>query len=162
MSASHPVVRLREVRDADLEIFFDQGRDPAAVQMAAFTAKNPDDRTAFDRHWAKIRADAGIIMRTVLEDERVAGSVMSHSWFGDLEVTYWLGRPFWGRGLATEALKQYLQMQTQRPIYGVAAKDNLGSIRVLEKCGFRFVREGRGYANARGREIAEIVLVRDE
>jgi RimJ/RimL family protein N-acetyltransferase len=150
---------LREVRDADLPILFEQQLDPRAVHMAAFTHKDPADRAAFDAHWAKIRADPTVMQRTIVVDGEVAGWVGSYGPPDEPEVTYWLGREFWGKGLATEALRQYLAIQTQRPIYGRAAADNAGSLRVLEKCGFQRLDSERGFANARGEAIEEVRLV---
>ena len=155
-------VKLREVRDDDLPIFFENNRDPEAVRMAAFTSKDPDDRAAFDAHWARIRAADDVLNRTIEVDHRVAGSVSSYVMDGNTEVTYWLGREFWGRGLATAALAAFLREQTVRPLYARAAKDNAGSLRVLQKCGFTIIGEDKGYANGRGEEIEEFVLMRME
>ncbi len=150
---------LRPVIDTDLPIFFEYNRDPVACQMAAFTAENPDDRAAFDEHWAKIRAHEGVILRTILWDGQVVGSILVHNWFGDWDVSYWIGREFWGQGIATRALQAFLEENDTRPLYGRAAADNLGSIRVLEKCGFEPSGTDRGFANARGEEIDEVILV---
>lgn len=151
-------VMLRAVSADDLPIFFEHQRDPLGVHMAAFTVKDPDDRAAFDAFWARILADKDILNRTVVVDGRVAGNVSSY--VGDIgpEVTYWLGREFWGRGIATAALAEFLKIQATRPIFARAAMDNIGSLRVLEKCGFRVIGADRGYANARGQEIDEYVL----
>lgn len=150
---------LRDVQESDLDVFFALQQDPAAVHMAAFTAKDPADRTAFDAHWQRITADPNNTNRTILLNERVVGHIASFLLSGDLEVTYWIDSAYWGQGLATRALHQFLALhQRKRPIYGRAAKDNLGSIRVLERCGFQKVGEGRGFANARGEEIAEVVM----
>jgi len=149
---------LRDVTDDDLPIFFEQQLDPDANYMAAFTSKDPTDRDAFTAHWARIRADKTIINRTVLYDGQVAGSVASYEDDGHLEVTYWLGREFWGKGIATRALTALLEYQTTRPIYARAAKDNAASLRVLQKCGFVITGEDKGYANARGQEIEEYLL----
>ena len=151
-------VRLRPVEDADLPILFGQQLDAEAIRMAAFTAKDPTDRTAFDAHWAKIRASDIVTIRAVLFDGRVAGSVLCHSWYGDTEVSYWFGREFWGQGIATQALAAFVAEKTFRPLFGRAAKDNVRSIRVMEKCGFELVKEERGFANARGEEIDEVVM----
>lgn len=153
-----PNVSLRDVTSADLPIFFDHQRDPVAVHLAAFTTKDPDDRAAFDYHWARILADEDNLIRTIVVDGAVAGSVSSY--VGDIgpEVTYWLGREFWGRGIATAALAQFLRQQTTRPIYARAATDNAASLRVLTKCGFVITGESMGYANARGQEISEYTL----
>jgi RimJ/RimL family protein N-acetyltransferase len=149
---------LRDVTDDDLPIFFEQQRDPDANYMAAFTSRDPNDRDAFMAHWARIRADETIITRTVLCDGQVAGSVASFEDFGQLEVTYWLGREFWGKGIATRALASLLAAQTTRPIHARVAKDNAASLRVLQKCGFVITGEGSGFANARGQETEEYML----
>ena len=159
LTPSENDLALRHVRESDLDIFFAHQQDPAAVHMAAFTAKDPTDRAAFDAHWQRIRADPNNTNRTILFKEMVVGQIASFVMSGDLEVTYWIDSAYWGQGLATRALSQFLALhQQKRPIYGRAAKDNLGSIRVLEKCGFEKVRDERGFANARGEEIAEVVM----
>lgn len=127
--------------------------------MAAFTAKDPSDRAAFDAFWQRIMANQEIVIRTILADEQVAGSVLKYVDEGKPEVSYWLGRSFWGKGVATQALELFLQIVTDRPIYARAARDNLASIRVLEKCAFRLCGEGKGFANARCCEIEEVVMV---
>jgi RimJ/RimL family protein N-acetyltransferase len=149
---------LRDVTDDDLPIFFEQQLDPDANYMAAFTSRDPTDRDAFMAHWARIRADKTIINRTVVYDGQVAGSVASFEDDGQLEVTYWLGREFWGKGIATRALAALLDYQTTRPIYARVAKDNAASLRVLRKCGFVITGEDKGYANARGEVIEEYIL----
>ena len=126
--------------------------------MAAFTAPDPEDEVAFRDHWAKIQADPTVLPRTVLVDGTVAGHVLSHHSFGELEVGYWLGREFWGQGIATRAVELFLKEQTQRPIAARVAFDNIGSRRVLEKCGFVVTGEDQGYANARGKTIKEFLL----
>ena len=60
--------------------------------------------------------------------------------------------------LATAALAALLREVSIRPLHGRAASDNLASIRVLEKCGFVIVGTDRGFANARGAEIDEVIL----
>jgi RimJ/RimL family protein N-acetyltransferase len=157
-------VELRDVEVDDLPVFFEQQLDLEARQMAAFTVADPADRAAFEAKWTRILADESTVIRTIVADGRVAGSVTL--WRDESldapEVSYWLGKDFWGRGLATAALTEFLRVVETRPLYGRAAKDNLGSIRVLEKCGFRLDREERGFANARGEEIAEVVLRLEE
>lgn len=153
-------VLLRDVTEGDLPIFFEQQRDPAANQMAAFTAEDPSDRAAFMAKWAKILGDDSITKRTILFDGQVAGSVSTFvaPWSGELEVTYWIGREFWGKGIATRALAALLSEVKTRPLYARAAKDNVASRRVLEKCGFVIAGYERGFANARGEEVEEVVL----
>lgn len=152
-------IQLRDVTEDDLTVFFQQQLDPEANYMAAFTAKDPADRAAFTAHWAKILGDPGITIKTILFDGLVAGHVLSHGWFGEPEISFWLGREYWGRGIATKALKGFLDDMKARPLYARAAKDNLASLRVLEKCGFTMAGRAKGFANARGEEIEEVILV---
>ena len=153
-------VMLRDVSQRDLEIFFEHQRDPAANHMAAFTAKDPADRTAFTAKWAKILGDDSITKRTILVDGKIAGSVSAFvaPWSGNLEVTYWIGREFWGKGIATRALALLLSAVKTRPLHARAARDNFASLRVLEKCGFSIVGYERGFACARGEEIEEVCV----
>ncbi len=153
-------IALREVADGDLDVFFAHRQDAEAVRMAAFTALDPTDRAAFDEHWRKIRADKDVTVRSVLVGGAVAGHVASYvdAELGKLEVTYWIGREFWGRGVATAALRAFLSVVTTRPIYGRAAKDNAASLRVLAKCGFVLVGADTGFSNARGAEVEESIL----
>ncbi len=152
-------VLLRDVVEDDLPIFFGQQLDPHANYMAAFTASEPANREAFTAHWNRILADATIIVKTIVFDGQVAGHVLSHEDYSQPEVSYWLGKEYWGRGIATRALSDFLAHVNQtRPIYARAAKDNIGSLRVLEKCGFRIIGDDKGFANARGEEVEEFVL----
>jgi RimJ/RimL family protein N-acetyltransferase len=150
---------LREVAEDDLPWLFDFQLDPDANHMAAFTARDPTDREAFTAHWNKIMFDPTNIIRIIVCDGQVVGSVSSYEESGRPEVTYWIGRAYWGKGIATRALTSFLaQANTTRPIYARVARDNLGSRRILEKCGFQVIGETKGFANARGEEIAELLL----
>ncbi|WSQ08191.1 GNAT family N-acetyltransferase [Streptomyces sp. NBC_01231] len=150
-------IALREVHDSDLPVFFRQMNDPEAVRMAAFTPKDPADRDAFDALWKRIRA-SDAVARTVLADGDVVGSAAVYGEPGEREVTYWVDRAYWGRGVATSALRALVTEVPERPLYARAAADNEGSLRVLEKCGFRATARARGFANARREEIDEVVL----
>jgi RimJ/RimL family protein N-acetyltransferase len=150
---------LRDVMMSDLPIFFDQQLDPEANRMAAFTRKDPADRDAFMAHWAKILRDETITIQTILFDGQVAGSVLSYvDEDGQLEVSYWIGRPYWGKGVATRGLLAFLDHIKVRPLYARVAQDNIGSLRVLEKCRFTRIGEGRGFSEARGQEVEEFLL----
>jgi RimJ/RimL family protein N-acetyltransferase len=153
-------VVLREVHDSDLPVFFRQMNDPEALRMAAFTPKDPADRDAFDAHWERIRASEDVL-RTVLVDGDVVGSAAVYGEPGEREVTYWIERAHWGRGIATAALRELVTQVPERPLYARAAADNAGSLRVLQKCGFRVTAQASGFANARGEEIDEFVLALD-
>jgi len=150
---------LRDVVEDDLPLFFDYQLDSDANYMAAFTAKDPSNREAFIAHWNKIIADPTVIIKTIVSDGQVVGSVLSYEDEGKPEVCYWIGKAYWGKGIATWALTEFLEQGNRaRPMYARVAKDNLGSRRVLKKCGFKVIGESKGFANARGEEIEELLL----
>ena len=153
--AASPVVRLRAVEAADLPIFFENQRDPVGCAMAVFP---PRDREAFDAHWAKILADPVVTNRTILADGRVAGNVAVFPLLGKPTVGYWIGREFWGKGIATRGLSLLVAEVATRPLFAHVGKANTGSIRVLEKCGFVVCGEDRGSARPRGEPIEEFVF----
>jgi RimJ/RimL family protein N-acetyltransferase len=124
---------LREVVESDLDAFFEHQRDPEANEMAIFPAR---DRAAFDAHWRKILADDSVIKKTIVHEGEVAGNIGSWEQDGRRLVGYWVGREFWGRGLATRALAEFVDVVPERPLHAWVATSNVGSIRVLEKCGF--------------------------
>ncbi|MFD7401147.1 GNAT family N-acetyltransferase [Streptomyces sp. NPDC059866] len=150
-------VKLREIHDSDLPVFYRQMNDPEALRMAAFTPEDPADRDAFDARWKRIRTSA-YVLRTILADGDVVGSAAVYGEPGEREVTYWVDRAYWGRGVATAALRTLLAEVPERPLYARAAADNEGSLRVLMKCGFQVRERARGFAHARGEEIDELVL----
>jgi len=131
-------VRLRDVTAADLPIFFEHQREPDANQMAAFPARDWD---AFTVHWTKILGDQTKLIKTILLGEHVAGNVGSWEQDGKRLLGYWIGKDYWGKGVATKALLEFLNMVKARPLYAHVAIQNIASIRVLEKCGFTVCRE---------------------
>lgn len=161
-------VTLRPVETGDLPYFFEFHRDPAANRMAAFAAKDPEDRNAFDSHWNSLRADPDSVTRTIIvEDEngpgvlptsRVAGHVVAFGHQGQTEVTYWIDPALWGRGVASAALANFLLDVTQRPLRARVVEDNAPSLRVLHRSGFTDIDSEVNYANARGAEVKEIIL----
>ena len=160
MSDSSPntVVTLRDVIPSDLDIFFAQQQDPQANHMAAFTSRDPFDRDAFDIHWTKIMSDDTIINKTILYNGEVAGNIAKFTMFGLPEVGYWIGKEYWGKGIATQALTLFLRIVTLRPLHAAAAADNRGSLRVLQKCGFVITGYDRAFSEARQEEIDEALL----
>ena len=156
--SSFESITIREVEPADLESFYLHQLDPEAIRMAAFVSKDRKDKAVFRAHWDKILKSAQNINRTILAGGQVAGHIACYPMEGHLEVTYWLGRKFWGRGLATQALQRMLQLVVKRPIFARAATDNIGSIRVLQKCGFKIIGNDKGFAHGRGEVTEEYIL----
>jgi len=150
-------VIIRNVIESDLPIFFEHQLSREASAMAAFPSR---DKAAFDAHWAKIMANESNILKTIEVDGQVTGNMVSWEVEEGREVGYWLGKEFWGRGIATRALMQFLEIVDRRPLVAHVAKHNVGSRRVLEKCGFKVIGEDR-YMN-RGREDVEEFILKLE
>ncbi len=148
-------VLLRDVSEADLPIFFEHQLDPDATRMAAFPAR---DRDAFMAHWSKILKDETVTTQTILFDGQLAGNIVSWEQFGEREVGYWIGKEYWGKGVATRALAAFLGYVSARPLYAHVAKHNIGSRRVLEKCGFRICGEDTVLADVLGEQVEEFIL----
>jgi RimJ/RimL family protein N-acetyltransferase len=153
-------ITIREVESSDLETFYEHQLDPEAIRMAAFVCEDPKDKVAFHAHWDKILNSSQITKRTIMAEGQVAGHISCYPHGKNMEVTvtYWLGREFSGRGLATQALNRMLNLVVDRPILARAATDNIGSIRVLQKCGFKIIGKNKDFANGRGEETEEYIL----
>jgi RimJ/RimL family protein N-acetyltransferase len=135
-------VELRPVTDADVEVFYEQQLDPEARRVAVFPLRDHD---TFTTHWReRILANEANYAWTIVADGEVAGNMLCFERDGKREVGYWLGRASWGRGIATAALAALRREVTERPLYAYVARSNVGSIRVLEKCGFVEVGEQTG------------------
>ena len=157
MPNNMPEIKLRRTVVADLEYLFQFQLDSEAGYMAAFTPKDPADKTAYMEKYSKLLRDPSVNNQTILVDNVIAGSIAKFVLAGDAEITYWLDRKFWGQGIATIALQNLLDIETARPVFARVACDNFGSQRVLEKCGFVRIGSGKGYANARQTEIEEFI-----
>ena len=131
-------VTLRDVIEGDLPVFFEQQLDPDATRMAAFPAREKD---AFMVHWMKILGDEAIIKKTIIFNGHVAGNIVNFTQSDKSLVGYWIGKAYWGKGIATKALTAFLNHVRTRPLYAYVAKHNIGSMRVLEKCGFTICSE---------------------
>lgn len=147
-------IRLRAVEDDDLPILFEHQLDEQANRMAAF---RPRDRDAFMTHWGKILDDPTVIARAIEIDGEVVGNIGSWDGPGVRLLGYWVGRQHWGRGIATAALTAFLDEDRSRPIHALVAAHNTGSIRVLEKCGFRRSSEDV----STGDDVEELLFRRD-
>ena len=98
---------------------------------------------------------AGMIGQTGLGIEPVSG---------DIQIGYWIARPFWGQGYASEAARGVVEVARSighRHLVASHFIDNPASGKVLEKAGFKANGKIRpGYSLARGREdmVAEYML----
>lgn len=151
-------IQLQKTKLSDLEHLFVFQTDVKANYLAAFTPKDPKDKQAYLEKWTRIVERLDINMQTIWIDHKVVGSIIKFVMEGDAEISYWLDRQYWGKGIATQALNDFLKMENTRPLFGRVAFDNYGSQKVLEKCGFQRVRTEIGFANAREKEIEEFVF----
>jgi [ribosomal protein S5]-alanine N-acetyltransferase len=155
MPANH--ITLTLTTPDDLHTLFEFQQDQEANYLAAFTAKDPNDKAAYLGKYTPFLTDPTIHMRTIKINGAIVGSIAKFIMEGEAGITYWVDKKSWGKGIATTALQQFLLIETTRPIFGHAAFDNTGSQKVLEKCGFVKVRTDKGFANARQAEIEEFI-----
>ena len=149
-------VSLRPVKTDDLPIFFVHQLDPEAAKLAAFPSR---DRDAFFTHWTtNILGNPAAVCRTILAGNQVAGNIgaWTDAASNDRLICYWIGREFWGRGIASDAMSQFLRFESTRPLSARVAKHNLGSIRVLEKAGFARVGED-AFSSPSGARVEEFI-----
>ena len=119
--------------------------------------KDPTDKSAYINKHTKLLDDPTVNNQTILLDNVIVGSIAKFVMEGKTEITYWIDRKFWGHGIASNALKEFFDIETIRPIFGRVAFDNFGSQKVLEKCGFIKIGSDKGFANARQTDIEEFI-----
>lgn len=157
MTKSEIDIKLRPTTIEDLDILFEFQLDKEAGYLAAFMPKDPADKTAYINKFKKLLNDSTVNNQTILLDNIVVGSIAKFVLENKSEITYWIDKTYWGRGIATKALNELLTIETQRPMFGRVAFDNFGSQKVLEKCGFEKVRSDKGFSNARQMEVEELI-----
>lgn len=155
-------IQLRPSVEEDINNFYAYQLDEEANYLAAFTAKDPTDKTAYLEKYTKLLLNPTVNMQTIVVNNAVVGTVTKFEIDNEAEIAFWIDKPFWGQGVATKALKLFLNMETKRPIFGHAAFDNYGSQKVLEKCGFVKIGTSTGFANARQAEIEEFIYKLDK
>ncbi len=152
-------LELRPTIESDLDRLFSFHIEAEAHFMAAFTEKDPKNKSKYMKKWRNLMASETVNIQSILLQGEIIGSVMAYEMDKVTHISYWIGKDYWGKGIATKATSLFLSSFPKRPIYGHAAADNIGSRKVLERCGFTFERTLRSYANARGKLIEECVYV---
>jgi ribosomal-protein-alanine N-acetyltransferase len=150
-------LKLRQTTVSDLETLFEFQTDQEAGYLAAFMPKDPTDKPAYLSKYTRLLSDPTVNNQTILVNNIIVGHVAKFIMHGDTEITYWIDKKFWGQGIATKALQEFLLIELSRPIFGRVAFDNFGSQKVLEKCGFVKTGTDSGFANARQAEIEEFI-----
>jgi len=153
-----PDVVLKAVEADDLVFFFEHQTDVQANEMAAFGSKHPRDKAAFYSKWQRLMENPEIVCRAVMAETHVAGYIAFFEQLGKPSISYWIGRPFWSMGIATEAVRQFLQVIVERPLYARVALTNLGSVQVLTKNGFKQLAKENSYSEALEKMVEEAVF----
>jgi len=148
-------VTLRAFEDSDLDALFAWERDPRAVEMAAFTRVDPSDRSAFDAHYERVRSNPSNTLLAIDDDGKFVGTLGSFTMEGRREVTYWIAPSRWGEGIASQALRAFLAIESTRPLYGRVAGHNAASAKVLARAGFVEVGSETAFAPGIGAEVVE-------
>lgn len=157
MTKNNPDIKLRPTEISDLDYLFEFQTDKEGGYLAAFMPKDPTDKSAYLNKYIKLLNDSTVNNQTIIFGKAIVGSIAKFVMEGDTEITYWIDRNFWGQGIATKALHEFLTIENTRPIFGRVAFDNFGSQKVLEKCGFAKIGSDKGFANARQAEIEEFI-----
>lgn len=155
-------IKLRPTTIADLDILFQFQLDDEGRDLAAFTSQDSTNKEAYLAKYSRLLDDPTVNNQTILADQAIVGSIAKFIMEGDAEITYWIDKAFWGKGIATAALKSFLFIETTRPIFGRVAFDNFGSQKVLENCGFIKIGTDKGFADARQMEIEELIYRLDD
>lgn len=150
-------ITLTKTEANDLNTFFEYQLDEEANYLAAFTAKDPNDKKAYIEKYSKFLDVPSINFQTIKVNDEIVGSISKFVIENDAEISYWIDKKYWGKGIATAALNALLKMEQIRPIFGRVAFDNFGSQKVLEKCGFVKIGTDKGFANARQEDIVEFI-----
>ncbi len=151
-------MKLREVQPADLDSFFEHQQDPEAMEMAAFTAKNPADRGVFNYHWSLMLKDPNTFIRTIEVDGEVSGNIVAYPYEDAHEISFWTDKKYWDKGITTSAVDAFLAEFTPRPLRARVVTDNVGSKKILDRRGFVVIGENEDFANARAAVVKEYIM----
>jgi RimJ/RimL family protein N-acetyltransferase len=157
MKNNKPIIKLRSTKLSDLDLLFQFQLDKEGGYLAAFMSENSTDKENYINKHTNLLEDLTVNAQTIILDNIIVGSIAKFVMETDSEITYWIDKKFWGQGIATQALKEFLTIETSRPIYGRVAFDNFGSQKVLQKSGFNKIGIEKGFANARQMEIDEFI-----
>ncbi|MDX2340805.1 GNAT family N-acetyltransferase [Micrococcus sp. NPDC078436] len=149
---------LRDVRPEDLDEFFVHQQDEDANQMSGIAPRSPADRGVFDHHWGTLLRDPRVQVHTIEHEGRAVGALICSEQDDAAELSFWTAQEFWGLGLTTSAVDEFLRGYPHRPVRAHVAEDNAGTVRVLSRRGFEVVGEEKVFSNARAAVITELVM----
>jgi len=149
-------ILLRDIKQDDLPRMHEFNLDTEANRLAMTIPRSAD---AFEAHWEKVLADPNTVAKAISVSGVLAGHIACFKQDGLDAVGYWLGKEFWGQGIASKALKLLLKVVATRPLHARVATSNRASLRVLQKCGFVVRSVQLSPADDRFLECEEALLV---
>jgi RimJ/RimL family protein N-acetyltransferase len=138
---------IRNATESDLEALYRLQLDPEYNRMAAFGSANPEDSIAFMNHKHKVLRDSSCLFYTIELNLEPIGNIGSFFFDGERDLGYGIAKEHWGKGYATRAVQAFLLIENTRPLGARVAVHNPGSMRVLEKCGFEYVKSDHGFSD---------------
>lgn len=165
-----PRVRLRPLEDRDAEALFPYVSDPSLPSMMTWSAHGTVDETRAWIDYCREAREAGTEMVWAIEHEGAPiGTIGLHAitWairavrVDQADLGFWLARPFQGKGLTTEAVRNVVRWAFDtlglHKILVSCFEQNVASRRVIEKTGFRLLcrqdediwRDGKWHAHLR-------------
>ncbi|MFI2742767.1 GNAT family N-acetyltransferase [Zhouia sp. PK063] len=157
MTYTKKSITLKPTEIGDLETLFRFQIDKESAYLAAFMPKDYDSKIAYVAKYTKLLKNPNVNNQTIFIHNTIVGSIAKFMIQDNPEITYWIDKKFWGKGIGTKALKEFLRIETIRPIFARVAFDNFGSQKILEKCGFIKIDIDSGFASARQKVIEEFV-----
>lgn len=136
------MLTLRDYANSDIETLLDLANNKLVSRFLVYTFPYPYTRA--DAEWwvsAGVKAE-GDVTKVIEYNGQFVGSVgiaRKKGWRDHLaEIGYWLGEPYWGNGIATQAVQQmtdyaFSDLKLQK-LYALILAPNTVSMRVVEKC----------------------------
>jgi RimJ/RimL family protein N-acetyltransferase len=165
-----PIIRtarltLRLLRESDADDLVAGLGDPAVSQMLArvphpYRRQDAEAFIALARQRAQAETHLNL---AIVHDGRVVGGIGINAMPITCEIGYWLARPCWGRGFATEAARAILAYGFE--VFGLKLirsgvyTENRASLRVQQKLGFAVIGRSMRHSLARGKAVPHIDTV---
>ena len=106
---------------------------------------------------SRLKSDTGPYVYAIMLGKEMIGYVQLVYLEDDYEIGFHIGEKYRNQGYASEALKLFLPKIMKEKhlnvVEGICLKENIASKRVLEKCNFELVYEGRGHYQGTRQEI---------
>lgn len=166
---------LRAWLDADAEALYRYAKDPAVGCAAGWPPHtSADESLGIIRTVLSAPGTYAVVLKETGEPVGCVGLLTGDGMHcagdgaAEAEIGYWLGAPYWGRGITTEAVRRLLrhcfENMCLHAVWCVSYEDNSKSHRVQEKCGFAFHHWQTGSDELTGEPVKERVtrITREE